>query len=49
MGFFVVLSFDSIVYAEALSVALAGDPGDVLWVNANSVHTNTLCILYRYC
>lgn len=48
MGFFVVLSFDSIVDAEALSVALSGDSGDVLGIYANSVHTNTLCILYLY-
>lgn len=49
MGFFVVISFDGIVYTKTLPVALSGNPGDVLWVNANSVHTNTLCILYLYC
>ena len=44
-----MLLFDIIIDAEALTVALTGYSGDVLGVNTNSLHTNTLCILYLYC
>lgn len=43
-----MLFFDCVVYAEALAIALTGYRGDVLGVNTNSLHTNTLCILYLY-
>lgn len=40
-----MLSFDRMVDAETLAVALTGDPCDVFGVNAYSFHSNTLCIL----
>lgn len=47
MLFFVVYLFDRIVHPEALAVTLAGDPGYVFGVYADSFHYhNALCVLY---
>lgn len=38
--------FDVVVDAKALPVALAGYSRNILWINTNSFHNNTLCTLY---